>query len=189
MVDRPTDLTRLLQAWSEGDPQAMDRLMPLVHAELERLAHRYMSAERSEHTLETGALVNEAYLRLVDQRHVRWQSRAHFFGIAATLMRRILVDHARRRRQQKRGAGGRPVPLEDVAILSSTRGEAVLALDEALDRLVAIDARKAKIVELRYFGGLTAEEIGGLLGLSSVTVMREGRLARAWLRRELGDER
>lgn len=177
------EVTELLAAWSGGDNSALDRLLPLVGEELHHLAHRYMSHERKDHTLQTTALVNEAYLKLVDQR-VNWQNRAHFFGIAAQIMRRILIDHARKHLGAKRG-GGMTISLEDVAVINDERAADLLALDEALVLLAGVDARKSRVVELRYFGGLTNEEIAIVLGLSDDTVTRELRRAKAFLRREL----
>jgi RNA polymerase sigma factor (TIGR02999 family) len=174
-------------AWSEGDQAALDRLLPLVNAELRRLAGRYMRRESPGHTLQTSALVNEAYLRLIDQRQVRWQNRAHFFGIAAQLMRRILIDHARRYHYQKRGGGALRVSLDEAATVTEARAAELLAVDEALERLTALDARKGRIVELRFFGGLSLEETAEVLSISSPTVQREWRAAKAWLHRMLTD--
>lgn len=178
-------VTRLLIDWGNGDQAALEKLIPFVYQELRRLAHRYMRRENPDHTLQTSALVNEAYLRLVDQRHTRWQNRSHFFGIAAQLMRRILVDHARSRRYAKRGGGATRVPLDEAAVLSRECAADVLALNDALDRLAAVDPRKCRIVELKYFGGFTAGEIAAALHVSEVTVMRDWSLAKAWLRREI----
>jgi RNA polymerase sigma-70 factor, ECF subfamily len=179
------EVTRLLAAWSDGDVSALDRLIPLVERELHQLAHRYLSRERPGHTLQTTALVNEAYLRLVNQRRARWQNRAHFFAIAAQVMRRILVNHARDRAAAKRGGGARNVSLGDVAVLSDERAEELVALDEALDGLAKLDERKAKVVELRYFGGLSVEETAEVLGVHPNTVTREWGQAKAFLHREL----
>jgi RNA polymerase sigma factor (TIGR02999 family) len=178
-------MTELLAAWSDGDRGALDRLLPLVERELHRLAHHYMSRENPGHTLQTSALVNEAYLKLCDQTRVRWQNRAHFFAIAAQIMRRILIDHARRRRYEKRGGGARSLPLDEAAMLSDERASELVALDEALGELERIDERKACVVELRYFGGLTVEETAEVLGVSPDTVGREWRRARAFLLREM----
>ena len=178
------ELTRLLQAWSEGDQKALDEFAPLVFVELKRLARRHLIAEAPSHTLETGELVNEVFLRLIDWKNVQWQNRAHFFAVAAQMMRRILVDYARSRGYQKRGGGVRPVALEK-AIVSKDRCREFLALDEALSRLADIDQRKSRVVELRFFGGLSVEETAVVLGVSSVTVMRDWEFARAWLEREL----
>ena len=159
--------------------------MPLVYDELHRLAHRYMDRERPGHTLQTSALVNEAFVRLVDQKDVHWQNRAHFFGIAAQMMRRILVDHARSRQYAKRGGDARHVSLDEVTIVSAERAADVVALDDALTSLAAIDPRKSRIVELRFFGGLSIEETAEVLAVSPGTVMRDWTLAKAWLRREM----
>lgn len=182
----PEDVTQLLLDWSKGDQSALDKLMPVVYDELRQLARRYMSRERPDHTLQVTALIHEAYLRLVNQKRARWQNRAQFFGIAAQLMRRILVDHARCRNFQKRG--GQKLPLDEALALSANRSKDVLALDEALQRLASIDPRKSRVVELRYFGGLTLEEIADTLNISAPTVMRDWRLAKAWLRQELGHD-
>jgi RNA polymerase sigma factor (TIGR02999 family) len=178
-------LTQLLEDWSNGDQAALDRLMPLVYGELRRLAHYYMRRERAGSTLQTTAVVNEAYLRLVDQTRTTFTSRAHFFAIAATIMRRILVNYARDRAAGKRGGGARKVPIEDAAVLSQERARDLVALDEALERLAKDDERKSRVVELRYFGGLSVEETAEVLGVHSNTVLREWRLARAYLHREL----
>ncbi len=177
------EVTQLLIAWGNGDKAALDQLMPLVYEELRRLAHRYMGRERPGHTLQTSELVNEAYLRLIDQREVHWQNRAHFFAICAQLMRRILVDHARSRTSAKRGGGAPQVSLAEVAIVSDERAAEVVALDNALLNLAAIDERKSRIVELRFFGGLSIEETAEVLAVSPGTVMRDWTLAKAWLRR------
>lgn len=184
----PHETSQLLIAWGNGDRAALDRLFPLVEGELHRLARRYMSRERLGHTLQTTALVNEAYLRLIDQRHVRWQNRAHFFGIAAQIMRRILIDHARRRAFGKRGGGARTVSLEEAAVLSAERAAELVALDEALRSLAEIDERKSRVVELRYFGGLSVEETAEVLSVSPDTVTREWRRARAWLHKAVTSE-
>ncbi|HKG13609.1 MAG TPA: sigma-70 family RNA polymerase sigma factor [Pyrinomonadaceae bacterium] len=181
----PQEMTDLLAAWSDGDREALDRLLPLVERELHRLAHHYMSRERPDHTLQTGALVNEAYLKLVDQTRVRWQNRAHFFAIAAQTMRRILIDHARRRRYDKRGGGARPLPLDEAAHITDERAAELVALDDALKLLQDVDERKARVVELRYFGGLSVEEVSEVLKVSPDTVGREWRRARAFLLREM----
>lgn len=183
-------ITLLLSAWRAGDPTALERLLPLVSAELHRLAANYMRHERPGHTLQTTALVNEAYLRLVDQQGAGgWQDRAHFFASAATIMRHILVDYARRQHREKRGGeGARKVSLDQVTIASQEKSEELIALDEALDRLELLDARQCKVVELRYFSGLSVEETAEVLKISPVTVMHEWRTARAWLKRELQPE-
>jgi RNA polymerase sigma-70 factor (ECF subfamily) len=180
----PQDLTHLLAAWSEGDRSALDKLLPLVADELHRLAHRYMGHEREGHTLQTTALVNEAYLKLINQRKVRWQNRAHFFGIAAQLMRRILIDHARKHLGANRG-GGATISLDEVAVVSDERATELLALDDALTGLSKLDERKGRVVELRYFGGLSVGEIAEVLGVSEDTITRDWRRAKAFLRREL----
>ena len=184
----PKEMTRLLLAWSGGDRSALDQLLPLVEEELHRLAHRYMSRERPDHTLQTTALVNEAYVRLIDQRRVRWQNRAHFFAIAAQTMRRILIDHARRRAFDKRGGGARELQLDEAAVLTDERAAELVALDDALQALAEVDERKSRVVEMRFFGGLSVEETAEALGVSAVTVMREWSLAKAWLYRALNNE-
>jgi RNA polymerase sigma-70 factor (ECF subfamily) len=185
MTPAPNEVTQLLVAWSNGDSAARDALIPLVHDELRRLAHRYMGRERADHTLQTSALVNEAYLRLIDQRDMRWQNRAQFFGIAAQMMRRILVDYARKRGFAKRGGELRAVPLDEVMIVSPERAAEVVELDDALKCLAEFDQRKSQIIELRFFGGLSIEETAEVLGVSPGTVMRDWTLAKAWLRREM----
>ncbi|MEO8563573.1 MAG: sigma-70 family RNA polymerase sigma factor [bacterium] len=182
----PRDVTALLLAWREGDAQAGERLLPLVYDELHRQAARAMRREDEAHTLQATALVHEAYLRLVDQRRVEWKSRAHFFGVAAQAMRRVLVDHARGRLAEKRGGAMQRVTLGDAGAHASADPELdVLALHEALERLAALDPEQARLVELRYFGGLGIEETAEALGVSGATVKREWAVARAWLRREL----
>lgn len=181
----PTAVTQILRDWGEGDQQALDKLMPLVYRELRRLAQHYLRGERSDHTLEPTALVHEAYLRLVDQRGVTWQNRAHFFGVAAQLIRRILVDYARRHRAAKRGGCVPKITLEQAVIGSEERAEDVVALDEALSRLATLDPRQGRIVELRYFSGLTLEQTAEVLGISPATVKREWSVARAWLYRQI----
>ena len=182
------EVTQLLVAWSNGDKTALDRLMPLVYNELRRLARHYMNRERPAHTLQTSGLVNEAYLRLIDQDEMRWENRAHFFGIAARLMREILIEHARSRQAAKRGGAQLRVSLSDVERIASRTHVNLIALDAALDRLEAIDPRKSRIVELRYFGGLGIEETAEVIGISPATVKRDWSMARAWLRSEIGDE-
>jgi RNA polymerase sigma factor (TIGR02999 family) len=183
------EVTQLLGEWSSGDKGALDKLIPLVQPELHRLAHQYMSRERAGHTLQTTALLNEAYLLLVDNRKPSWQNRTHFVAAAAQLMRRIMVDHARERHALKRGGGALKVTLDEAALVTETRSEELIALDEALEGLAAQDPRKSQIVELRYFGGLTAEETAEFLKLSLRTVEREWNMAKAWLYRALsGDE-
>lgn len=178
-------MTELLAAWSAGDRAALERLVPAVERELHLLASRYLRREREGHTLQTTALVNEAYLRLVDQRQVRWQSRAHFFGIAAQMMRRILIDHARKVSNAKRGGGAVKVQLDEALLVGEERAAELLALDDALTALGVVDERKARVVEMRYFGGLSVEETAEVLGVHPDTVTREWRRARAFLRREL----
>jgi RNA polymerase sigma factor (TIGR02999 family) len=178
------ELTRLLLAWGAGDEQALDDLLPVVYRELYNMARRYMAGERPDHTLQASALVNEAYLRLVDVRQMQWQNRAHFFGVCAQLMRRILVDFGRRRHYLKRGGGVRPVNLsEDLVIGAQTTN--LVALDDALNALAAVDPRKVRVVELRFFAGLTVEETAEVLNVSADTVVRDWRLAKVWLHREL----
>ena len=190
-VSAPTrqEVTQLLGQWSSGDDGALEKLYPLVQPELHRLAHHYMSRERPGHTLQTTAILNEAYLRLVDNTKPVWQGRTHFIAAAAQLMRRIMVDHARERHSLKRGGGALKVTFDEAALVAESRSEELLALDEALDRLAAQDPRKSQIVELRYFGGLTVDETAEFLKLSQRTVEREWTMAKAWLYRELsGDE-
>jgi RNA polymerase sigma factor (TIGR02999 family) len=181
-------VTQLLGDWSRGDTDALERLIPLVEPELHRLAHHYMSRERAGHTLQTTALINEAYLRLVDNSKPTWQNRNHFVAAAAQLMRRIMVDHARERLSLKRGGGAVRVTLDETAWVTDARSEELLALDEALANLAALDSRKSQVVELRYFGGLTAEETAGFLNLSLRTVEREWNMAKAWLYRALSEK-
>ena len=184
------EVTQLLLAWGGGDGDALDRLTPLVYEELHRLARRYMGREPSGHTLQATALVNEAYLRLIDHGRVRWENRAHFFGVAAQIMRHILVDFARSRRNLKRGGDLRRVSLDEALAVSGGRAADLVALDDALKALKAVDERKSRVVELRFFGGLSVEETAEVLKVSEETVMRDWRLARMWLLRELeGEER
>lgn len=178
-------VTQLLADWSGGDSDALDRLIPLVQPELHRLAHHYMSREAIGHTLQTTALLNEAYLQLVDDPKRSWQNRTHFVAAAAQLMRRIMVDHARERRAVKRGGGALKVSLDDAALVTERRSEELLALDEALQELAALDPRKSQIVELRYFGGMTIEETATFLKMSHRSVEREWTMAKAWLYRAL----
>jgi len=179
------DVTQLLAQWSGGDRAALDQLVPAVYAELRRMAARYLRQERPQHTLQPTALVNEAFVKLIDQREVRWQNRAHFFGVAAQLMRRILVDHARERAAAKRGGGLHQVPLDDSLALGASNQVDILAIDGALHRLGAIDPDQVRLVELRFFGGLTIEETAEVLGWSTGTVKREWNVAKAWLQRDL----
>lgn len=179
------EITQLLLAWNEGDEEALDRLVPLVHEELHRLARHYMAGERVGHPLQTTALVNEAYLRLIDSSRVRWRNRAHFFAVSAQLMRRILVDFARARKKLKRGGDVIQVPLEVTTLISREPSADLIALDEALQLLATFDERKSKVVELRFFAGLSVEETAEVLKVSPITVMRDWNLAKVWLLREL----
>ncbi|MCX6545426.1 MAG: sigma-70 family RNA polymerase sigma factor [Acidobacteria bacterium] len=185
MTPPPQQVTALLLAWGQGDESALEQLIPLVHDELRRLARRQMGRERAGHTLQATALVNEAYLRLVDVKRMQWQNRAHFFAMAARLMRRILVDFARSRHYKKRGGGAQRVSLDEALIVSPTQGEELVALDDALQTLAAVDARKSQVVEMRFFGGLSVEETAEALHVSVDTVMRDWKLAKVWLLREL----
>jgi RNA polymerase sigma factor (TIGR02999 family) len=178
-------VTELLLAWGDGDQSALDQLIPLVHAELRRIAARHMARERPGHMLQPTALVNEVYLKLVDVERVRWQNRAHFLAVAARLMRRILVDFARSRRYRKRGGGAQHVAFDETAVIDIGRGHDLLALDDALDELARVDARQGQIVVMRFFAGLGIEEIAKVLEVSSATVMRDWKLAKSWLLREL----
>lgn len=180
-------ITRLLDDWRSGDQAAFDRLLPLVYDELRRVASSRMRRERPDHMLQTTALVHEAYLRLVDQKTVRLETRAHFFAVAAQVMRHILVDYARARRRAKRGSGQTDIPLNEVAVLSDAHIEELLAVHAALENLTTLDPRKGKVFELRYFGGLSVDEAAVALGVSPATVARDWRMAKAWLRREIGD--
>jgi RNA polymerase sigma factor (TIGR02999 family) len=184
MDGAPADVTQLLQQWSNGQEQALDRLVPHIHHELRKLAASYLRRERPDHTLQPTALVNEAFLKLIDQRAVKWQNRAHFFGIAAQAMRRILVDHARTHAAGKRGGGMRRVPLDE-NMIGRAMDVDLLALDEALTRLAAIDPQQSRIVELRFFGGLTMDEAAEVMRISPATIGREWRIAKAWLSAEL----
>ncbi len=183
----PGDVTKLLHAWADGDKGALDDLIPQVYAELHRLARSTLRREGPNKKLQTTEVVNEAYLQLVRQRQVRWQSRAHFFGIAAQLMRRILMEQARRRKATKRGAGVEPIELDATPLMAAQPAVDVSELDEALQRLTLLDARQGQLVELRFFGGLSIEETAEVMKLSPATIKREWNSARAWLRRELGD--
>ena len=183
------EVTGLLQAWAFGDEGALERLMPLVYDELHRVAHRYMAAEQPGQTLQTTSLVHEVYLRLVDVNNIDWQNRAHFFGLCARLMRRILIDFACSRNYQKRGGQIPHIELEEAATVSAVVGSKLLAVDEALKQLAAVDARKSEVVELRFFGGLTVEETATTLRVSKETVIRDWKLAKAWLLRELSTRR
>jgi RNA polymerase sigma factor (TIGR02999 family) len=179
------DITRLLVAWSDGDPAALDALTPLVHRELHRRAQRYMAGERPGHVLHATALVNEAFIRLIDSKDVRWQNRAHFFAVASRIMRHILVDMARAGGRAKRGKGHLQVSLSDVAEMPAARSADIVALDDALSSLEALDPRKSRVIEMRFFGGLSLEETAAVLQVSVATVRRDWSLARAWLHREL----
>jgi RNA polymerase sigma-70 factor, ECF subfamily len=179
------DLTRVLRAWSNGDKAALDRLMPVVFDELRRMAHRYMAREGQQHTLQATALVNEAFLRLTRAEEVRWQDRAHFFAVSAQIMRRILVDAARAKQYEKRGGGVARVALDEGCDVGTERGRKLVALDDALNTLAQTDPRKAQVVEMRYFGGLSVEETAAVLQVSVETVMRDWRLAKSWLAREI----
>ena len=184
--DEVQNITRLLLAWNEGDREALDKLMPLVYEELHRQAARFLRRERPDHTLQTTGLIHEAYLKLIDQREVNWESRTHFFAIAANLMRRILVDYARSKNRAKRGGDALKLPLEEAALIAGKeKGVDLIALDEVLTRLEKIDKRQAQIVELRYFGDLTLEETAKALKISRTTVADDWAMARAWLHREL----
>ena len=184
----PENITQLLNQWSDGDERALDRLTPLVYEELRQQAARYLRRERPGHTMQTTALINEAYLRLIDAKEVRWQGRAHFFAIAANLMRRILVDHARQRNAAKRGGSPLHVTLDRIVATAKQSNVDVLSIDEALTKLAAIDRQQAQIVELRFFSGLSVEETAAALGISPRTVKRDWSVARAWLRREIGEQ-
>ena len=184
----PKGVTQFLIDWSNGDKSAADRLIPLVHDELKRLARLYMSKENPGHTLQASALINEAYIRLVDQKDVSWTSRAHFFAVSAQVMRHVLVDHARRHLYAKRGGGVRKVSLDDALTVNDHQAAELIALDDALKGLAALDARKTQIIELRFFGGLSIEETAAALNISPKTVTREWRAARAWLYHELSKE-
>lgn len=184
----PQNVTELLLEWRDGDPAALDKLTPLVYDELRRIAHRYVKRERNGQTLQTTELVNEAYARLMGNQKIDWQNRGHFFGVTAQVMRRILIDHARRRRYAKHGGGARQVSVEDVALMSHQRAGELVALDEALDELAKLDSRKSRVVELRYFGGLSLEETAEVLQISMMTVRRDWRAAKAWLFRRVKDE-
>jgi RNA polymerase sigma factor (TIGR02999 family) len=181
----PAEVTKLLLAWSAGDGRALEQLLPVVYKELHRMARRYMAGERPDHTLQASALVNEAYLKLVDVRQMQWQNRAHFFGVSAELMRRILVDFGRRRHYLKRGGGMRPVTLNEDLMMTGTQTTNLVALDDALKTLAAVDPRRVRVVEMRFFAGLTVEETAEVLKVSPDTVARDWRLAKVWLHREL----
>ena len=188
MEASPHEVTQLLRAWSGGEESALEKLVPLVYGELHRLAQRYMARERPGHTLQTTALVNEAYLRLVDSRQASWQDRAHFFAVCAQMMRRILVDRARSRQALKRGTDAPALELDEALLVVEERGADLVALDDALKRLAALDPRKGQVVEMRFFGGLSVEETTEVLKVSKETVMRDWKLAKSWLRRGLSQE-
>jgi RNA polymerase sigma factor (TIGR02999 family) len=181
-------VTQLLIDWSNGNKAALDQLMPLVYDELRRLAKRHMARERRDHTLQTSALINEAYLRLVDQKDLQWQNRAHFFAVAAQVMRHILIDHARRYHYEKRGAGAQKIPLDEAAVFTEQRAAEFVALDDALVTLAGLDPRRSQVVELRFFGGLSIEETAEVLKISPPTVQREWRAAKAWLGRFISNK-
>ncbi|HEY7545248.1 MAG TPA: sigma-70 family RNA polymerase sigma factor [Blastocatellia bacterium] len=181
-------ITQKLIAWGRGDRAALDELIPAVYQELRRMADRYLRRERADHSLQPTALVHEAYLRLIDQRRVEWQNRAHFFGVAAQMMRRILVDHAKAAHRDKRGGGARKIPLDEIMNLTEEGSADLVALDEALKKLEEIDPRKSRVVELRYFGGLSVEETAEVLDISSKTVMRDWNMAKAWLYQQISRE-
>lgn len=185
MPQAPLNVTELLIDWGKGDKEALDQLVPLVYDELRRQAGRYLRHERAGHTLQTTALIHEAYMRLVDQRNVHWQNRAHFFGIAAQLMRRILVDHARHKKRAKRGGSDVRVSLAEATVTTTGQDLDVIALDAALDQLANIDEQQSKVVELRFFSGLTVDETAEVLGISPATVKRDWSMAKAWLHREI----
>ena len=187
--DRAHRPTELLLAWGRGEAQAFDQLVPLVHDELRELARRHMARERPDHTLQASALVNEAYLRLIDLKQMRWQNRAHFFAVSAQLMRRILVDVARARHKLKRGADAAHVSLDEALTLSHEPSPALIALDDALQALAVMDPRKSRVVELRFFGGVSVEETAEILDVSPITVMRDWNMAKTWLLSELVRER
>ena len=188
MDPQPQEVTQLLLDWGQGDQAALDKLIPLVYQELRMLAQRHMRRENPGHTLQTTALVHEAYVRLIDQKNVRWQNRAHFFAVAARLMRRILLDRARWRLCAKRGGGARQMSLDEAADFSLDRAAEMIALDDALESLAAIDPRKSQVVEMRFFGGLSVEETAETLQVSPETVLRDWRLAKVWLLREMSGE-
>jgi RNA polymerase sigma-70 factor (ECF subfamily) len=181
----PAEITRLLAEWSGGNQAALDTLIPIIYDELRRLASNYMRGERPDHVLQTTALVNEAYMRLLERRNVSCQTRTQFFAVAAQVMRRVLVDYARTRNRAKRGQGAAAVSLDEVAVLTDDRVEELLSIHFALDHLTAFDARKGRVFELRYFGGMSLEEVAAVVGVSAVTVERDWKIAKLWLRREI----
>jgi RNA polymerase sigma factor (TIGR02999 family) len=185
MTGLHSQVTKLLIKWSDGDKTALDQLIPLVHSELRRMARRYMGRQSPGHTLQTSALINEAYLRLVDQQSVEWKDRAHFLAVSAQIMRNILIDHARKYRYLKRGGGARKIELDEAAAMAEQRAAEFVALDDALSQLATVDERKSQVVELRFFGGLNIEETAEVMKISPATVQREWRAARAWLQRAM----
>ena len=185
MAALPNEVTQLLINWSKGDQSALEELIPLVHAELRRLARHYMARENPGHTLQTSALINEAYIRLIDQQDMPWQNRAHFFGVAAQVMRHILIDHARSHCYAKRGGGAPKIALDEAMLVNDKRAEELVALDDALKALATLYFRKSQIIELRFFGGMSIEETAEAMKVSPITVTREWRSAKAWLRREM----
>lgn len=187
MTNAPQEITKLLSDWNDGKGEALDKLLPIVYEELHRMAKNYMNSQPSGHTLQTTALIHEAYLKLADQKDKQWENRSHFFGVAAQAMRHILIDHARSHQTKKRGGETQIISLEDVAVISNERVEEVIALDDALKVLESQDARKGRVVELRYFGGLSVEETAEVLKVSPDTVMRDWRFAKTWLLRELSN--
>ena len=188
MQERPENITELLASYGRGDKESLDQLMPIVYDELRRQAARYLRREKAGHTLQTTALIHEAYVRLVDQRNMQWQNRAHFFGIAAQMMRRILVDHARSKKRAKRGGSDIRVSLGDAEVAAKDQELDVVALDEALERLARVDEQQSRVVELRFFSGLSVEETAEVMGISKSTVKRDWSMAKAWLHRELSGE-
>ncbi len=187
MTTKTPDITQYLQNWRGGNSSALDEMLPFVYNELRLIAKRYRSKEKAEHTFQTTELINEAYMKLVDQSGTDWQNRSHFFAVASRVMRNLLVDHARAKNYQKRGSGAEKVNIDDVALFSTEKDSSIIELHEALERLEKFDERKAKIVELRYFGGLSAEETGEVLGIAEITVKREWLKAKAWLYNELAN--
>ena len=185
MAQSSDEITELLLAWSRGDKGALDDLITIVYEELRRIAHRQLAKERADHTLQTGALVNETYLKLIDQKRVQWKDRSHFFALASKMMRRILIDYARSRQYEKRGGGAQKISLEEAWVVSPEKAVEIIAMDDALTALASHDERKSRIVELRFFGGLSIEETAEVLGVSPGTVMKDWTLAKAWLQREM----
>jgi RNA polymerase sigma factor (TIGR02999 family) len=184
-MDNSQQITQWLLAWNEGEESALNQLLPAVERELRRIAHSYMQRENPGHSLQTTALINEAYLKLINQHSVKWQNRAHFFALSAQIMRRILLNHARDKRREKRGGGVAHANIDDVHVLSAEKSDELIALDDALNRLDKFDKTKSRVVELRYFGGLTVRETAEVMNLAEITVMRHWKLAKAWLRQQL----